>query len=329
MAFLVPNGYMGLCVETTRGTLNTGGTAVYIPVTAPQITPQQKFLRDEALRGSPVAVYDQIQGVRNDEYEWKTYLYSDTLPNVMKALLGGTDTVTGTGPYTHTMKLLNSATTGSQPSSYSLMDFDGANYFVMLGGQAASANFTAGVDAAADATVKWITNPYTSATTASAPFTALSISTEHMIPAWDTTITVNSISLTYISNLELNIDRKTEPIFTMGTQAPHANFAGPIDVSGKFTAVVDSNADPFSTGTGYALGRLPETMALLFTDPNDSGHTMTFTASATQFQNVKRTKGKNYLELEVDFTCNADTTDATTGYSPLAFAAINGQSTAY
>ena len=333
MAFLVPNGYTGLCVESSRGVLNTGGAAVYIPVTAPQVTPQQKFLRDEALRGSPVMVYDQVQGVRNDEYEFKTYLYADTFPNVMKALLGGTDTVTGSTIFTHTMKLLNSATTGSQPASYSLLDFDGANYFTMLGGQAASCNITGGVDAAADATVKWIANGYTSATSGAAPFTSLSVSTEHLIPTWDATISVNAVSLTYISSFELNIDRKTQPIFTLGTQAPHVNFAGPIEVSGKFTAVVDTNADPFSTGTGFALGRSPEATVITLTSPNDittaTNHSLAFTMTSTQFQNVKRTKGKEYLELEVEFTANADATDATTGYSPLAFVALNAQSTAY
>ena len=278
-------------------------------------------------------VYDQVQGVRNDEYEFKTYLYADTFPNVMKALLGGTDAVTGSTIFTHTMKLLNSATTGSQPASYSLLDFDGANYFTMLGGQAASCNITGGVDAAADATVKWIANGYTSATSGSAPFTSLSVSTEHLIPAWDATISVNAVSLTYISSFELNIDRKTQPIFTLGTQAPHVNFAGPIEVSGKFTAVVDTNADPFSTGTGFALGRSPEATVITLTSPNDittaTNHSLAFTMTSTQFKNVKRTKGKEYLELEVEFTASADATDATTGYSPLAFVALNAQSTAY
>ena len=150
---------MGLVVEATRGTLPTGGTPVYIPVTGPQITPQQTFLRDEAFRGSPTLVYDQVQGVRHDEYDAKFYLFADTFGNLVKATLGGTDTVTGSTVYTHNIKLLNNAAVGSQPQSYSIFDFDGANQFVMTGAQADSLNITFGAEAAADATVKFFANP--------------------------------------------------------------------------------------------------------------------------------------------------------------------------
>ena len=338
MAFLSANSYMGLVVEATRGTLPTGGTPVYIPVTGPQITPQQIFLRDEAFRGSPTTVYDQVQGVRHDEYDAKFYLFADTFGNLVKATLGGTDTVTGSTVYTHNIKLLNNAAVGSQPQSYSIFDFDGANQFVMTGAQADSLNITFGAEAAADATVKFFANPYTSYTSAPAPFTTISFSTEHMIPAWDTSITVSGINsgaaLTYISTGELMLARKTQPIFTMGTQAPLTNFAGPLEVTGKFTAIVNSNADAWSTGSAAeALTRSPQTMTITMTDPNDTtsstNHSIAFTLSAVQFHDVKRTRGKEYTEVEVSFTANANATDATTGYSPVQATIVNATSTAY
>jgi len=329
---------MGLVVEATRGTLPTGGTPVYIPVTAPQVTPMQTFLRDEAFRGSPTLVYDQVQGVRHDEYDAKFYLFADTFGNLVKATLGGTDTVTGSTVYTHNIKLLNNAAVGSQPQSYSIFDFDGANQFVMTGAQADSLNITFGAEAAADATVKFFANPYTSYTSAPAPFTTLSLSTEHMIPAWDTSITVSGINsgaaLTYISTGELMLARKTQPIFTMGTQAPLTNFAGPLEVTGKFTAIVNSNADAWSTGSAAeALTRSPQTMTITMTDPNDTtsstNHSIAFTLSAVQFHDVKRTRGKEYTEVEVSFTANANATDATTGYSPVQATIVNATSTPY
>ena len=337
MAFLSANSYMGLIAETARGTLPSG-TPVYIPVTSPQVTPMQTFLRDEAFRGSPTVVYDQVQGVRHDEYDSKFYLFADTLGNLAKAVLGGTDTVTGSSVYTHNIKLLNNAATGSQPQSYSILDFDGANYFTMTGAQADSLNITFGAEAAADATVKFFANPYTSYTSAPAPFTTISFSTEHMIPAWDTSITVSGINsgaaLTYISTGELMLARKTQPIFTMGTQAPLTNFAGPLEVTGKFTAIVNSNADAWSTGSAAeALTRSPQTMTITMTDPNDTtsstNHSIAFTLSAVQFHDVKRTRGKEYTEVEVSFTANANATDATTGYSPVQATIVNATSTAY
>lgn len=330
MAFLTANSYLGILQETTRGTTPPAGTPVYIPVFSPQVTPMQTFLRDEALRGSPTTVYDQVQGVRHDEYDAKFYLYADTLPWLVTSVLGGNDTVTGSGPYTHAIKLYNNATNGSQPRSFSIMDFDGANYFVMTGAQADSLAITFGAEAAAEATVKFFANPYTSSTTAPTPFTSLSLSTEHMIPAWDTVISVAGTTFTYISTGELNLARKTAPIFTMGTQAPHVNFAGPLEVTGKFTAVVDSNADTWSTtASATALTRSPQTVVITMTDPNDTGHSFAVTMTSVQFQDVKRTRGKEYTEVEVSFTANANNTDSSTGYSPIATTTINGVSTAY
>ena len=333
-AYLVANSYLGIMPEATRGTLNSGGTPVYIPVTAPQVTPMQTFLRDEALRGSPVMVYDQVQGVRHDEYDAKFYLFADTFPNLVKAVLGGTDTVTGAGPYTHNIKLLNNASIGSQPQSYSIMDFDGANFFTLLGAQADQLDISFGAEAAAEATVKFMANPYTSGTSATSPFSAPSLSTVHMIPAWDTVISVAGTPYTYIQDGTLTIARKTAPIFTMGTQAPYQNFAGPIEVSGKFTAVVNSTSDSWSTGTGAtALTRSPQALVITFTDPNDSSggtqFSVSFTMTQAQFQNVKRTRGKAYTEVEVEFTANADATDATTGYSPIQANIINATAAPY
>jgi len=335
MAFLSANSYMGLVVEATRGTLPSGGTPVYIPVTSPQVTPMQTFLRDEAFRGSPVMMYDQVQGVRHDEYDAKFYLFADTFGNFVKAVLGGTDTVTTTGSSnSHNIKLLNNASTGSQPQSYSILDFDGANYFTITGAQADSVNLTFGAEAAADATVKFFGNPYTSYTSAPAPFTTLSLSTEHMIPAWDTTISVGGTTFNYIQTGELKLERKTAPIFTMGSQAPLTNFAGPLEVTGKFTAVVNSNSDVWSIGTNAeALTRSPQAVVITLTDPNDASssvqHSISFTMTAAQFHNVKRVRSKEYTEIEVEFTANADATDATTGYSPVQATIVNASSTPY
>ena len=340
-AYLVANSYLGILPEATRGVLDTGGTPVYVPVTAPQITPMQTFLRDEALRGSPVALYDEVQGVRHDEYDAKIYLFADTFPYLVKSILGGTDTVSGTGPYTHNLLLLNNPSIGSQPESFSILDFDGANFFTLLGAQADQLEVSFGAEAAAESTVKFFANPYTSSTTAPAPFGAPDLSTVHMIPAWDTSIQFGTsggalTTVNYISDGTLTLARKTAPIFTMGAQAPYQNFAGPIDVSGKFTAVVDSDADVWSTGsTADALNYSPQQLIITFTDPNDSTGSpltpmsITFEMYNVQFMNVKRTRGKAFTEVEVEFSARANAADSDTGYSPIVASIVNATPTAY
>ena len=233
------------------------------------------------------------------------------------------------------------------------MDFDGANYFLLSGAQAESLNITFGAEAAADGTIKFMANPYVSSTTAPAPFTSFSYveeTGEHPIPAWDTTIVVGGTTYNYIATGELKIDRKTKPIFTMGNQGPYDNFAGPIEVTGKFTAVVNSTSDTFSTpssytpstgqvtSTAYGLARAPQAMTITLTDPNDitsgTNHSIVLQLSSTQFHEVKRTRGKEYTEVEVSFTANGNTSDVPTGtnylgYSPIKTVTTNAQTAAY
>ena len=333
-AFLTANSYLGMVIETTEGTLPTTGTAYWLPVTSPQITPQQMFLRDEALRGSPTTVYDQVQGVRHDEFEFKTYLFADTFPVLLRSSLGGADTKTGSGPYTHAIKVLNNPATGSQPPTYSILDFDGANYFTVSGAQCDTLGITFGAEAAAEVTVKYLGNPYVSYTSAPTVFATQSLSTEHLIPAWDTALTIGGTSYNNVTTGEISIARKTQAIFTLGTQAPYNLFAGPIEVTGKFTFVVSSTSDVFSTGSSaYGLTRSPEAISITLTDPNDatSGtqHSVNFTMSAAQIHSVKRTRGKEFTELEVEFTANANSTDASTGYAPIQATIINSTSASY
>ena len=332
--FLTANSYLGMVIETTEGTLPTSGTSYWLPVTTPQITPNQMFLRDEALRGSPTTVYDQVAAVRHDEFEFKTFLFADTFPVLLRSILGGTDTKTGSGPYSHTIKVLNSPSTGSQPPTYSILDFDGANYFTVTGAQADTLGITFGADAAAEATVKYMGNPYTSYTSAPTVFATQSLSAEHLIPAWNTVVSIGGTTYTNVSTGEISINRKTQPIFTLGTQAPYNLFAGPIEVTGKFTFVINSTADVFSTGSGaYGLTRSPEAIVVTLTDPNDqtssTNHSVAFTMSAAQIHSIKRTRGKEYTELEVEFTANANQTDSATGYSPIQATVINGTSLSY
>jgi hypothetical protein len=330
-AFLVPNGTAGVIAETVRGTTPASGTVFYIPVVDPAVNPVATFLDDGAMRGSPVDLYDMVQGVRHDEFDHKSFLYADTFPVYVKALLGGTDTVTtSTTSYSHAIPLLNAAATGSQPPSYSWCNFDGANYFILPGAQAASMNLTFGAEAAAEATMKWICNSYVDSTSAPTPFTSTSFSAEHLIPAWNTTVSIAASTFTNVVNGELTIDRKTAPIFTMGSETSYANFAGGISVTGKFTLVVATNADAFSisSSTGSALVRATKALVITLTDPNDintSIHdSVSFTMSQVQFHTPKRHVGKNWLEIDVEFAAEGDSTDATTGYSPIKATIVNG-----
>jgi len=321
--FMTANSFLGLGIEAARNTAAASPT--FIPITSPQVTPMQVFLRDEALRGSPTTVYDQVAGVRHDEYDVKGYVYADTFPILLRSILGGTDTIAGAGPYTHGIKLLNDNTTGSQPPSVTIQDFDGATAFQMTGAQMSELSLTFGAEAAAEWSAKFMGNPYTQLSTVpSASFTTASF-----VPGWNITTSIGGTSLAYIAEGEIRMNRNAAPIFTQGTQAPRVSFAGPLEVTGRLLAVVENTSDIFSNATnGYGLFRSPQATVITLTDPVSS-NSVAFTMSKVQYQDVKRQRGKAFVEVEVNFTASANATDAASGYSPIATVTTNNISTAY
>lgn len=92
MPYAPVNSYALLGVETTKGTLSSALKS--IPILSPQVTAQQKRLRDEGLRGSPFGPYGMVAGVRNDMYDLKGNVFADTFPVLLRGALGSSDTTT-------------------------------------------------------------------------------------------------------------------------------------------------------------------------------------------------------------------------------------------
>lgn len=316
MPFISANSFVQLGIEATTGTLSS--SLKTIPVSSPQVTPVQTFIRDEAFRGSPTTAYAQVAGVRHDEYDAKFYLYPDTFPLLAYSVLG-TDTVTGTTPRTHTVTLKNDATTGSQPPSVSIIDFDGQKAFQMLDAQSKNLKITFGAEAAVEATAQFIAQPWTEVSTPS----GLTIGSNTFVPGWNVALTMNSSSSAVLVDGEINITRAAQPIFTAGTQGPYATFAGPLSVDGRLRFVVEST-DPIllSANGKWALTQLPRVVSLVFTEVSGT-YTTTITMSSVQFHDAKRDRGKAYVEVDANFTANANTTDAATGYAPIKIVSTN------
>ena len=314
MAYASANSFLGCGLETTRGTpAATIADYKWIPITTPTLTPMRKFNNDDAFRGSPVEMYDAVQSTWHTEIDAKGYVYADTFPLLLISVLGP-DAVTGSGPYTHVVSLKNAATTGSQPQSLTLDYFDAVNPWQVAGAQPADFEITGGADKA----LEWSSKLMGYAWTALGSVPTPSFSNIPLIPGWDVTSTVNSVALNYIADFTLKIDRKTAPIFTQGNSSPLVIFTGPCAVSGSLTYVVPSATDPFAVGgSAYALYREQIPFTIVATDPNTANTTVTFQMSQVQFENVKRTTSKDYVESTVEFYAEANATDATSGYSPL------------
>lgn len=316
MAFATSSTALKLGIETTRGTAATGFTD--IPVTTPTVDAMVKFQDDDAFRGSPVKVFDEVALTWHTEVSFKGYLYPDTFPLLLILALGA-DVVTGmAAPYTHTINLVNAPSTGSQPPSCTLVFTDGANIFQVTGAQLADLELTGGSDKALEFTCKFIGNPWTVIED-----DTLSFSAESLVPGWNVATDINSSALNYIQEFTLKIDRGTEPIFTQGAQGPFACFAGPCDVTGTIDALVKTAADPWTIGdSAWALynDQLPVTITCTSTtdSTDDTFDAVEFQMTTVQFMNPKRSVDKIYTTVKSDFKAVGNTTDAVdAGYANL------------
>jgi hypothetical protein len=83
---------VGLAVEAVRGTPVQPTT--WLPIMGPKYKPDLQMLMDETLQGSMVKIYDAIPGLRRDGHGWDGLLYLDSFPNIVRGILGSSDTVT-------------------------------------------------------------------------------------------------------------------------------------------------------------------------------------------------------------------------------------------
>jgi hypothetical protein len=324
------SSFFGIGKEATRGTGTTATT--FIPIEQPVWTPNVKWLEDKGWRGSPATVYSHQAGVRNDSYDFKGAAFLDTLPNFLMAMLGGTDVVTGSGPYVHTFGMLDSIAVGSQPPSYTLNDFDAGMAGTttarrLVDGQMDTLSLSFAVDAELSVSGKFITNALTTVT---APTDLWS--SEVFVPAWNCAVSFGGSPSSVVIDGSIDLKRSTEPIFTLGQQSSYRNWAGPLEASGKCSAVYENTADPLAGATIITAGttRVITPVTFTFTEPV-SGHTCLLQMSQCQLMNPKITRDATYGKIEFDFSAEANTTDTTVThhFAPITTVITNGQAAIY
>ena len=319
MPYMSANSDFGLAVEAVYGT--AASVSTYMPIGSPKVSPTLVWLDDSDFRGSPVMHYDQVPGVRHDMFSGKVFMFTDVYPNLLRAALGGTDTVTKSGSASiHTIPLINSPSTGSQAPSYTIVNNSVDNQYVITACRLVDMSITFAAAAAVETTFNFTGNIST--------ITGASVvneSTQHFVPAWNCSASLGGVNVTVVESAQLDIKRNTAPIFTLGGQGPYNNFQGPIEVSGSLVFVVEAS----ETNYANALTRDQQQLYLLFTDPVTNNY-VSFQMSAIQLEDPVIDQSKPYVTLQSKFTAVANTTDQTgTGYSPLLVTIKNNTSTPY
>lgn len=316
MAISVYPSFLGVAKETTPGTAVAAST--FIPATQLAGEDVKNYVGDTAMRGSAVDSYGQFPTQGWGTYSFDCPVYMDTIGVPLKGILGSED-VSGAGPYTHKFAVLNSGT--YQPPTWTLSDYNGFNtrqypYFVF-----SQVQFT--LDAGGLLTASCQGQSFATATTTKP---TQSFSSKTAIQGYKGAISIGGTSTTKVENATLTIARTVNPITAVNnTTSPTAIWAGSVAVTGQMTLIYDDDTflTPMLSGTNQAI-------VVTYTNGADS---LALQMTNGLFTKAPVTRGGNgYMEITVDFTAVANTTDTTTaggGYSPLLATLINTTTAAY
>lgn len=315
---------MGMTLEAVRGTA-AALPLIWIPTKAPKIQPVLTQVLNDSLVGSMVAAIDQVVTARHDEYTFTCLAYVDTLPALMRALLGGVDTIVGTAsPYTHSISLLNNdSVNGNQPPSYTFYDWDGYILRTMAGGQVDELSFKFTSTGLVEVTVKVLTMPYVAA--GGAPASAFT--TVGAAPSWACATSFNSITTTPIVEGALSFKRGVKALHTLGQLAPYRIFAGPLDCSGASLTVI--NAADVEQNLALAGTSFP--LSLTFSPPASPTFSFKFQMSTVKAAQTHQERGGDgMIVTQLDLYPLPNATDAASGgLSPVKFTGLTGQATTY
>ena len=302
---------VGIVKETAWGTA-VGTPTDYLPVTNLKVDDKVTYLDDNAWRGAPVDVFNKLPGAGSSDVSWDGPVFPDTIGYLLGGLFG-TDTKTGSAaPYTHKFTLNNTG----QPASYTLTDAVNGSVRQASGVMFSEVGFKLDPSALFTYSAKGTGKLTTSVARPAASYSAVSASA-----GWRIVPKLGGVALTEVTSAELTITRALSPIPALGQQNATALFAGFMQASGKLTVVLEDD----SHLTHYLNG---DTMALdlsFMVGTADTQVGVDFTASKVLYSAYEKDRSKDYLEAQIDFTCLANTVDAT-GYGPLSVTVTNAVS---
>jgi len=317
--------WVGLAPESTCGTAIDTPT-MWIPVTSTQWTPNITTLKDQALRGSMAATFGQQQGQRYDTLTYKTYLYMDSAFTHFVAVLGKTDTVTGTAaPYTHKTCLYNgSGSDAAQPPSYTLFYIDGAGKCWQIPGcVAADLKIDVKTGELPTLDMSWTG---LAATAISPPDNTPT--TDAPIPAWRAQISVAGTAISKYSEVSIEYKRATEVIPTLNnSQTPLAIYGGELTVTGDLTSVYQGSTD---VDLADFLANTQPSLSVELNPVGDDTHGLTLQHTTVAFDSAAPDGTNKWMEIKSKIEALANSTDVVgegAGLSPALATLVNTSST--
>ena len=313
--------YIGIAKEAIKGT--AVAPTDFIPVMADSLKPVDIIdpLFDKGLRGSLVENYNYIPGRTRSTFDFGGSVFPDTVGYSIAGIMGSVATTGASAPFTHTVSLKNSQATGAdaQPISYTITDFYAAECRKYAGIQFHDFSLKFNADGMLEYDAKATGWASASATTPTPSF-----STILPTPVWQGTVSIGGASVSNSVSGNLDLTRPVTPIYGISqTQNPYNIFVGALDVTGKFTFIMEDNTEltrfltntqpaivlNWQYGTGAALVQLQATITR-----------GAYTAAAID-------RGADFVQIMVDVNGIGNTTDAgsTGGQAPIKWVLQNAK----
>lgn len=307
--------WFGLAKETTSGTPVATPT-IWVPVDSPKWGAKITALVDQALRGYMGSDYEQAQGARNDEVSYKTYLYPGSAFTHLRAILGGTDAVTGAAdPVTHKVSVLNTA---ALPTYTGFLAMGDGKVMQIPGMVLGDLKVTVKANELPTLDVSWTG---LSAAIITAPVNTPD--TTAPMPPYTANISVGGVSAGKYTDISLDFKRSVAPVMTLnGTANPSSIYSGVLSVSGSMNAVFQGTAD--SDLTNYLSNGQPALLVSI-NPQGDAVHKLTIQASQIAYDSSDvQPSGTSYMTVANNFKALMNPTDATDGkQSPVQVSLIN------
>ena len=313
--------YIGIAKEATKGTIVA--PTDFIPVAKDSLKPVDIVdpLYDTGLRGSNVLNYNYIQGRTRSTFDFGGAVFADTIGYGIAGVLGSVATTGASAPYTHTISLLNSLTSGAdtQPVSYTLTDFYAVDVRSYPGCQFSDFSLKFNADGMLEYDAK--TTGWQSSTVADPTPT---FSTVLPTPVWRGTVSIGGSAVATAMEGTIEMTRGVTPIYGIAnTQNPYQVFLGALEVTGSIKFVME-NDDQL---TNFLTNVQP---AIVLNWAYGSGATevqiqATLTKGAYTAAMIER--GDDFVSVSIELNAQANTTDdgASGGYAPIKWVLKNAK----
>lgn len=313
--------YLGIAKETTKGT--AVAPTDFIPVAKDSLKPVDIIdpLYDTGLRGSNVLNYNYIPGRTRSTFDFGGAVFADTVGYGLAGILGAVATTGASAPYTHTISLLNSLTSGTdtQPLSYTLTDFNGETVRRYPGCQVSDFSLKFNADGMLEYDVK--TTGWASSTTTDPTPT---FSTVLPTPVWRGTVTIGGSAVA--TSMEGNIDMKrpVTPIYGVSnTQNPYQVFLGALEVTGSIKFVMADETELLR----YLNNSQPAIVLNWQYGAGASAVQIQATITKGAYVAAAIDRGEDFVTVTIELNGQGNTTDAgaSGGFAPIKWVLQNAK----